>query len=196
MISKYNFYSTMINKTTFDSLRNEMSVKAKNGIDFTMAASLVWLGIALIWTFETSAYNKSVLTFIGGGIMLPLAFGFSKILKTTWTIKENPIQPLGLWLNFAQLFYFPFLIFALIRMPEYFVMVYAIITGAHFFPYSWFYNNLFYAIFAGIISLGSLMLGLILPEQKLFFIPLLLSLCLLVLTIFLYFDSRKKQSDQ
>jgi hypothetical protein len=186
----------MINKENLDRLRNELSVKAKNGIDFTLAASLVWLGIALVWTLDASAYNKSVLTFIGGGIMLPLAFGFSKIMKTIWTIKENPIQPLGLWLNFAQLFYFPFLVFALIRMPEYFVMVYAIITGAHFFPYSWFYNNLYYAIFAGIISLGSLILGLTLAQQQFFFIPLFLSLCLLVLTFFLYFDSRKKQSDQ
>lgn len=182
----------MINKTTLDSLRNELSVKAKNGIDFTLAASLVWLGIALIWTLETSAYNKSVLTFIGGGIMLPLAFGFSKILKTTWTIKENPIQPLGLWLNFAQLFYFPFLVFALVKMPEYFVMVYAIITGAHFFPYSWFYNNLFYAIFAGLLSIGSLILGLTLPGEQIFIIPVFLGAALILLSILLYFDSRKK----
>ncbi len=182
----------MINKETLEILRNELSVKAKNGIDFTLAASLVWFAIALVWTLETTAYNKSALTFIGGGIMLPLAFGFSKILKTTWTIKQNPIQPLGLWLNFAQVFYFPFLIFALLRIPDYFVMVYAIITGAHFFPYSWFYNNWFYAIFAGIISLGTLILGLTLPAEKFFYIPLFLSICLILLSVLLYLDTNKK----
>lgn len=125
--------------------------------------------------------------------MLPLALLISKIIKTTWTIKENPLQPLGLWLNFAQLFYFPFLVFTLIKSPDYFVMVYAIITGAHFFPYAWFYKTSLFAIFAGMISLGSLIIGLVAPIEKMYFIPLMMSMALLALTILLYFDSQQKK---
>ena len=109
----------MVTQENLDSLRIELSVKSKNGLDFTLAASIVWLSIAFIWTLNTSSYNKSVLTFIVGGFMLPLALLFSKILKTNWKNKDNPLQPLGLWFNFAQLFYFPFLIFILIKMPDY-----------------------------------------------------------------------------
>jgi hypothetical protein len=158
-----------------------------------MSASIVWLLITFIWTLEIKPYDQSVLTFIVGGLVLPLALLFSKLLKTTWTNKENPLQPLGLWLNFAQLFYFPFLIFALIKMPEYFVMVYAIITGAHFFPYSWFYKTNWYAIFAWIISVGALGLGLKLSSGEMFFIPAFMSLSLVVLTVLLHFDSKAKK---
>ncbi len=183
----------MITKEMFDKLRVELSVKLKNGLDFTLAASIIWLAIAFVWTLNAKAYDKSVLTFIVGSVMLPLALLISKIIKTTWTIKENPLQPLGLWLNFAQLFYFPFLVFTLIKSPDYFVMVYAIITGAHFFPYAWFYKTSLFAIFAGLISLGSLIIGLVVPTEKMYFIPFLMSIALFVLTILLHFDSKKKQ---
>jgi hypothetical protein len=182
----------MIDKNSFDQLRIELSIKAKNGIDFITAASIVWLAISYLWTLNISPYNQSILTFCVGAVMLPLAFLFSKIFKTTWSIKTNPLEPLGLWLNFAQLFYFPFLFFTLSKMPEYFVMVYVIITGAHFFPYSWYYKNKLYAISAGVISVGAFLLGTYLPTDKIYLIPLLLSVYLMVLAILLYYDFKSK----
>lgn len=183
----------MVSKENFDQLRLELSVKARNGIDFTLAASIVWLLITFIWTLEIKSYDRSVLTFIVGGLVLPLALLFSKLLKTVWTIKENPLQPLGLWLNFAQLFYFPFLIFALIKLPDYFVMVYAIITGAHFFPYAWFYRTKWYAIFAGVISIGALGLGLMLASAEMFIISAFMIASLVILTMLLHLDSKAKR---
>lgn len=182
----------MVTKENFDNLRVELSVKSKNGLDFTLSASIIWLLIAFIWTLNGSSYDKSILTFIVGSLMLPLALLMSKVLKTVWTNKDNPLQPLGLWLNFAQLLYFPFLIFTLMKMPDYFAMVYVIITGAHFFPYAWFYKTNLYAIFAGIISFGALALGLLLPLDKTYFVPLFMSISLAILTVLLYLDSKKK----
>jgi hypothetical protein len=182
----------MVSHENFDSLRNELSVKAKNGTDFILAASIIWMLIAFLWTLDFSSYNKSVLTFIVGGFMFPLALLFSKILKTNWKNKDNPLQPLGLWFNFAQLFYFPFLIFILIKMPDYFIMVYAIITGGHFFPYSWLYKTNWYAIFAGLIVVGALVLGMVLPAEKMFLLPLCMSISLIALTFLLWIDARKK----
>ena len=92
-------------------LRIDLSVKSKNGIDFTLSAGIVWIIISWVWKLDFKSYDKSVFTFIIGALMMPLAFFLSKLFKTTWTNKDNPLQPLGLWLNFSQLFYFPFLIF-------------------------------------------------------------------------------------
>lgn len=178
---------------SLDELRVNLSVNSKNGLDFTLSAGIIWALIAWIWTLNFKSYDKSVFTFIIGALMLPLAFLFSKFFKTTWTNKDNPLQPLGLWLNFSQLFYFTFLIFSLIKFPDYFVMVYAIITGAHFFPYAWFYKTKLYAVFAGIISVGAMTLGLILPMTEIYIIPVFMSVCLLILTILLFFDSKKKK---
>ncbi len=182
----------MVDQKTFDQLRIELSVKAKNGIDFITAASIVWLAISYIWTLNITPYNQSILTFCIGAVMLPLAGLFSKFFKTSWKIKGNPLEPLGLWLNFAQLFYFPFLFFTLSKMPEYFVMVYVIITGAHFFPYSWYYKNKLYAISAGVISIGAFLLGTLLPD-KIYLIPLLTSFYLIAMAILLYFDFKGKE---
>lgn len=184
----------IVSKEQLDNLRNELSINSKNGVDFIISASIIWAVIGFIWTLSFSAYDKSILTFIVGGLMLPFAFFLSKLLKINWTNKSNPLQPLGLWLNFAQLFYFPFLIFTLIRIPDYFVMVYVIITGAHFFPYAWFYKTKWFAIFSGIIVIGALLLGLNLHLEKMFYIPLFMSLALILLTIFLIIDAKIKQS--
>jgi hypothetical protein len=176
-----------------DELRNELSIKSKNGIDFTLAASVIWLVIAYIWTLKFKAYDRSIFVFIVGAPLLPMAFFFSKILKTNWKLSNNPLQPLGLWLNFAQLFYFPFLIFTMIKMPEYFIMVYAIITGAHLFPYGWLYKTKWYPIISGIIVLGALLLGLNSAFEKMYDVALFTSASLLILTCCLYFDMIKKR---
>lgn len=179
---------------SLDKLRIKSSVKSKNGLDFTLSAGIIWFIIGWIWALDFKAYNKSVFTFIIGALMIPLALLFSKLFKTIWTDKDNPLQPLGLWMNFAQLFYFPFLVFSLIKFPDYFVMVYAIITGGHFFLYAWFYKTNLYAVFAGIASIGAMTLGLILSFEKMYFIPILMSVSLIILTVLLFLDSKKKES--
>jgi hypothetical protein len=175
-----------------DELRTELSVKAKNGINFTLAASIVWLIIAYVWTLKFESYDKSVLVFIVGPLLLPMSFLFSKLFKTNWKIANNPLQPLGLWLNFAQLMYFPFLVLTLIKMPDFFILVYAIITGAHFFPYAWFYKTNWYVVFSGIIVVGVLLLGLLLPNNKMYLVAVSTSILLLILTVCLYFDTINK----
>ena len=117
-----------------DALRLELSVKAKNGLDFIVAASLVWAAIAFVWTLPYAVTTKGFITFFMGALTLPLALLLSKVFGTTWTLKHNPLQPLGLWLNFAQLFYFPFLVFMYSKYPQHFLMTYGIITGAHSSP--------------------------------------------------------------
>lgn len=179
--------------SSLDKLRHQLSVESKNGIDFTLAGTVIWAIVAFIWTIDTEPYNKSIFVFIAGGPLLPLAFLLSKIVKSNWKIKDNPLQPLGLWLNLAQLFYFPVLIFILIKYPDYFLMTYAIITGAHFFPYAWFYKTIWYAIFAGLVSIGSLLLTLLLKTEQHFYVGVWTSICLLVLSLLLTADYKKKE---
>jgi len=177
-------------------LKLEIQLKAKNGIDFILAASIAWVGISLIWRFTLNTpYEKSVFTFVFGAILLPVAFGFSKIFKTEWKIKDNPLQPLGLWLNFAQLIYFPFLIFMLIKYPDYFIMAYAIITGAHLFPYAWFYDEIGYAVTAILISVGALLISLSTEPEKIYLIPVFTAAILLLLGIWIYINNQKLRNN-
>ena len=185
-----------MDKLDIKKLRLELAINAKSGIDFIISASIVWTAIAYIWTLPSEPYNKSILTFYVGITMLALALVVSKILKTRWTTKTNPLQPLGMWLNLAQLFYFPFLFFILRDNPSYFVMTYVIITGAHFFPYAWFYDEMGYAIFAGIISIGALVVAINVEVEKMYFVPLYMVLCLLLLTIWLLISNKRKKATE
>ncbi len=72
-------------------------------------------------------------------------------------------------------------------------LISVIITGAHLFPYSWFYKTNLFVIFAGVIAIGALILGLNIPTEKMYLIPIFVSISLIILTILLYIDSKKKQ---
>ena len=178
---------------SLSKLKLEIQLQAKNGIDFILSAGILWLIISFLWTLNYTSYNKSILTFMVGAILLPLAFGLSKILKTNWKVKDNPLQPLGLWLNFAQLIYFPFLIFVLIKYPNYFIMAYAIITGAHLFPYAWFYDEIGYAVSAILISAGALLIALNVEYEKIWFVPLFTSVNFFLLAVWIFISFKKLQ---
>lgn len=182
----------MVTSLDLNALRTELSVKAKNGLDFILSAAIIWAGIGIIWMQHYTDYNKSVLTFIIGALLLPLAALISRIIKTDWKVKNNPLEPLGLWLNFAQLFYFPILVLILLKWPEFFLMTYMVITGAHFFPYAWYYKTNFYAIMSGIISVGAFFLRIYISTDKNYLLAFSMSACLIILAFFLYMDYRKK----
>lgn len=179
----------------FAARRLELSVKAKNGLDFILAATAVWTALTGVWLLlPGSVALKGLITFFVGPLTLPLAWLLSRLLRTTWTLPHNPLQPLGLWLNIAQLFYFPFLIFVFSKYPTYFIMTYGIITGAHFFPYAWFYNTRAYAVLAGLISVGSLVIGLRAAGPTLYLVPAFVAGMLLVLAGLLYRAYRRHQA--
>ena len=185
-----------LTKTDLDQLRLDLTLKAKNGLNFILAAAIIWLLIAYIWTLPYTAGGKGTLTFMVGGLMLPLAWLFSKFLHTEWAIPNNPLQPLGLWLNVAQLAYFPILLFVYLKHTDIFIMVYVIITAAHFLPYAWFYNTVSFAVMSIAISVGAMWLGMILTQQQTYLIPLFMAAALLLLAIWLFIDYQKKKSSE
>ncbi len=173
-----------------DSLRVELSINAKNGVDFISAAILCWSLVYLVWTLDFNDKTLAVFTFFATMPLLPVAFLFSKIFKTKWKTENNPIEPLGLWFNFAQLFYFPIIFIILYLNPRLMPIMLGIITGAHFFPYSWFYKNLAYAIIGGIISFGLMVLHFLhfsINVSLLFIIG-----SLLILALWLFLDYKRK----
>ena len=182
-------------KSDLNKLKLNLSLTSKNGLDFIISATITWFIIAYIWTLSFSSYDKSIFTFMVGSLMLPFALLMSKILKTKWKNNQNPISTLGLWLNFAQLFYFPFLVFILLKQPDYFLMTYVIITGAHFFPYAWFYDEKGYAVMAGVISVGALLVSLNVEPEKMYLVGVFIGVCLAVLAIWLYLSYKKKKED-
>ncbi len=128
-----------------------------------------------------------------GVLLIPLALLFPNYLKQHGQTLLTHYNRWDFGWILHNYFIFPFDFFSLIKLPDYFVMVYAIITGGHLFPYAWFYKTNLYAVFAGILTVGAMLCGLLLPIDKLFIIPMFMSVSLIILTVLLFFDSKKKQ---
>lgn len=179
----------------YQKLRDEIVLKNKNGINFILAASICWALISIIWLLPYNNQTKALYTFFATMPLLPLAFIFSRIFKTSWNIENNPLNSLGLWLNFAQLFYFPFVFFFFGYDPGKMAMALAIITGAHFFPYGWFYQTKSYAAMAGLISLSSLIIGTRNVKNPAFWVCICMVFFLVILSVWAYTDYKKKLAE-
>ncbi|WP_077310102.1 DUF7010 family protein [Terribacillus halophilus] len=173
-------------------IRNELSVKSKNGIGFLLSAVVIWSIITILFMLPLELNQKNIFMLFATGLMFPLSVGISNLIKADWKSKDNPLGDLGLYLNLAQLIYFPILFWGIIESPSNAIMLFAIITGAHFFPYGWFYNAKSFYAMAPIISVIIMLLGLFLDVKILWLEPLAMVVLLLFLILMVHLDYKKK----
>lgn len=175
-----------------NKMRDRLSVACKNGMGFILAATVIWIGITIIFMQPWDIKEKNIGMLWATGMMFPLALLFSKLIKAEWKVTDNPINQLGLVANLAQLMYFPILFWALAKSPEQMLLFFAIITGAHFFPYGWVYNTRAYYVLAPVISITILIIGWDVGADSLWRIPLMIVLYFLILNVWLWVDYKKK----
>lgn len=175
-----------------NEIRNNFSIQGKNGIGFLLSALIVWLIITILFSSPITITQKNIFMLFATGLTFPLSVGISNVIKAVWKFSDNELGVLGLYLNLAQLIYFPIFFWGIIHSPANAVMLFAIITGAHFFPYGWFYNAKPYYIIAPIISVFILLLTLYLNGEKLWLIPLAMVILLASLVCFLLLDYKRK----
>lgn len=176
----------------FEEIRSELSIRGKNGLGFLLAGVVVWIIISVIFFTNLEIYYKTIGMLFATGIMFPLSIAFNGLLKADWKLEGNPLSSLGLILNFAQFIYFPILIWAIGTNTELAVFIFAIITGAHFFPYGWFYQSKAYYIMSPVLSIAVMVIGWNLAVEKLWIIPLTTVILLSILVIWLYQEYRAK----
>lgn len=176
------------------TMKNELSVKSKNGTSFLLSGVIIWGIITILFLQSFEINMKNIFALYSTGLMFPLAVVISTVMKVDWKAKRNPLGNLGLVLNLAQLIYFPLIFWAFISHPHEAIVFFAIITSAHFFPYGWLYHTKVYYILSPIMVLLIFTIGLIIPTDSLWVIPLTMLILLLFLTLFLYIDYKKKVS--
>lgn len=172
-------------------MRKDLSIKGRNGISFLLAASVIWLIITIIFMQSIEIAQKNIWMLFSTGLMFPLSVGVSYIVKTDWKFETNALGSLALYLNLAQIIYFPILFWGMLKSPHDAIMIFAIITGAHFFAYGWLYHAKPYYIFAPIIAVGMMFLGLYTTTDNLWLIPFSMVGLLWMLSIALNTDYRK-----
>ncbi|QTA38572.1 hypothetical protein JYK00_03400 [Thermosipho ferrireducens] len=174
-------------------LKEELSVKCKNGVAFLSSAVVVWAVMLMILVSKFTLETKNSLILWSTALLFPLAMAFSKLFKAQWKVDSNPLSILGFYLNIAQLVYYPIVVWAMIRRPEEMIIFLGIITSAHLFPYGWYYNTKVYMIMSIFMSVSILLIGLRTDVETLWIIPLFMISFLVILVVLLYKDYMRKE---
>ncbi|MFD2044798.1 DUF7010 family protein [Ornithinibacillus salinisoli] len=175
-----------------NKVRDDLSIRGKNGVGFLLSAIVIWSMITIVFLQAIELQQKNIYMLVSTGLMFPLSVGISTLVKADWKLENNLLGNLGLYLNLAQIIYFPILFWGIIKSPNDAIIFFAIITGAHFFPYGWFYNAKAYNVMAPISAVVIMLLGLYLNGENLWLIPFSFTILLLFLIFWLHLDYKKK----
>lgn len=147
--------------TQLEQKRLDLAVKQKRGLHVIAASVIIWLAIAFIYSSAVPIMTKNLFVFICTGILLPLAWGISKILKVNFSDNKNPLSNLGILFSVNQLLYLLIAMWIYPIIPDKMPMVIAIIFGAHLMPFSWLYKSKVYLLFSIVIPFLALFIGLL-----------------------------------
>ncbi len=144
-------------------LREDCARKQKLGLHFIMASVIIWCAVAIIHATNLPIVTKNFFTLCCSAPLMPMAFGISKLIKVDFQNKDNPLTNLGIIFAVNQIVYILIAMWVFSATPEKMVMVYAMITGAHFMPYGWLYQSKAYFVLSVVIPIVMLALGLRFP---------------------------------
>lgn len=173
-------------------LQMNLSLRSKNGLAFLLSGIVVWIIITIIYVLPIELKFQNIFMLSVTALLFPLAVFISKIINADWKSKDNPLGTLGLYLNLAQVMYFPLIFWALFNSPEEMVSFFAIIAGAHFFPFGWLYRANAYYLLAPIMSVLIFVISAFVHTHFLWHIPLTMVLLLTTLVVLLHFDYKRK----
>ena len=141
-------------------LRNDCAIKQKKGLHFILASVLIWTAMLIINITSLPILTKNLLTFFCTAPLMPIAFLISKIIKVDFQNKTNPLTNLGILFSLNQLLYLLIAMWIYQAVPEKMLMVIAMIFGAHLLPFGWLYKSRTYKVFAIIIPILALIVGI------------------------------------
>ncbi len=143
-----------------NELRADCSVKQKKGLHFILASVIIWAAVLIIHLLPLSAEQKNLFTFCCSAPLMPLAYMLSKIIRVDFQNKDNPLTGLGIVFSVSQIPYLLIAMWAFAEAPDSFLMVYAMIFGAHLLPFGWLYQSKTYYALSGIIPFAALITGI------------------------------------
>lgn len=165
---------------TLEALRKDIADRQKRGLHFILASVLVWTAIFIVHLTDLPQLTKNLFTFFCTAPLVPIAIGISRLIDVDFQSKDNPLAKLGLLFSLNQFLYLLIAMWVFPVVPDKFLMVLAMIFGAHLLPFSWLYRSTSYLVLSILISLAALGVGL-------FFSPLAVAGLLVVFEVVFVF---------
>jgi hypothetical protein len=173
---------------SLDELRIDIACEQKKGLPFIIASVFIWGMITFVSLMDLPIMTKNLLVFCCSCPLLPLSWIAGKIIKVDIFTKKNPLGQLGFLFTMNQMIYLLIVMWVFNAVPEKMIMVYAMVFGAHLFPYSWLYKSKAYAVLAVCIPIIALILGNLFNGSIVAFV---LSLLEIVFAAILWYESKR-----
>lgn len=174
-------------------LKSDCRIKQKRGLAFILASIPVWTAILGIQLSTLPVLGKNFWTFCCSVPLIVLAYLISGLLGTDFKNWDNPLSKLGLIMTFSQMPYLLIVMWVYSTVPEKMLMVYAMVFGAHLFPFGWLYDSKTYYIFSAVIPVSVLIIGLSSPSV---FIALFMIFAEISFSICLIFENRTRKQQK
>ncbi len=146
--------------SALQELKADNTKKSKRGLSFIIASVVIWVAILAIHISPMPILTKNLYTFFCSAPLVPLAYFISKLIGVDFQNKNNPLTKLGVLFAINQMLYILIAMWVYAAVPEKFLMVYAMIFGAHLLPYGWLYQSKTYYVLSVVIPITVLLLGL------------------------------------
>lgn len=142
-----------------EELRRDLIMDQKKGLPFITASVVTWFLIMIVCALGLNMQLRNLLVFVASAPMVPIAWMVGKHLGVDIFSEKNPLSQAGMLFTMNHMLYILIVMWVFNAVPEKMVMVYGMVFGAHFLPYSWLYDSKAYKIFAIIIPIIALVLG-------------------------------------
>ena len=170
-------------------LKKDTQAAMKKGLPFVLASVVIWVLILAVQFLNADISAKNLYTFVCCVLLMPLAILFAKAVGADIFRKTvNPLNKLSLLNTLNQFLYLLIVMWAFSRAPEYMVMVYAMVFGAHLLPFSWAYDSKAYLVVSIVETVGALILYFLLGSIA---VAAFIAAGEIVLSILLWLDCRK-----
>ncbi|MBO4678648.1 MAG: hypothetical protein J5626_03175 [Lachnospiraceae bacterium] len=148
-----------------EALRDDIRVTQRGGFPFIAGSVIIWTLIAVVTSLGLPQLTENMAVLCCACPLLPLAYGVGKIFKVDIFDRSNPLWKIGIISTCNQIIYLLIVMWVYAAVPGKMLMVYAMIFGAHFLPYSWLYKSKVYLVTAIVIPIAALAMGLYIPRN-------------------------------
>ncbi len=174
-------------------LKSDCRIKQKRGLAFILASIPVWMAILSIQLSALPVLGKNFWTFCCSVPLIVLAFLISGLIGADFQNRDNPLSKLGLIMTFSQMPYLLIVMWVYSAVPDKMLMVYAMVFGAHLFPFGWLYDSKAYYIFSAVIPVSVLSIGL---SSSSVFVALFMVFAEIIFSLCLVFENRTRKQQK
>lgn len=168
---------------TLEELRTDIIIRQKKGLHFIIASVFVWSAVLVLHLTQLPILTKNLFTFFCTAPLMPIAIVVARVIKVDFQSKGNPLSQAGLLFSLNQLLYLLIAMWVFPVVPDYFLMVMAMIFGAHLLPFAWLYRSVSYLILSIIIPLAALAVGIFFSSLAVAIMMLVFVLLFVVLLV-------------